>query len=304
MRIGLLDALLPLAALLAGCTTQPFCEALGKCGGNFQGNKNLPGGVGTEWAAQIDDACIDQIPVAPSPPSLSLIPARPAGVRAVEPSTTEWCAGLVIQNDGTVKAFDDGWYETLKQYRGWFPSVPLATARLEILDAPKQYTLEAKQRVAQHYELSPTCLHAQGVNLSCDDFNTELTKYIQESLDNLMTVEGLVYGSRCVATPEKGCNCDYNLELTTVTSGPWVTETSTPGEITFFDSEAAPPSLADFCSSGGGLQLSGTNTTDLFNRGSLKTLKLSPTSCSDLVQSKSTGETGVDCGGACPACPP
>ena len=276
MRIGLLFVLsLPLAALLSGCTTAPFCDELTKCGGDFlAGSKPLGAGVGTAWAANSADACIDQIPSPPSPPSLSLIPARPAGVRAVEPSTTEWCAGLVIQNDGTVKNFDDGWYETLKQYRGWFPSVPLYTARLEIYDN-NEHVLEAKQLVRQHYELSPTCMHAQGVVLTCDKFSEELTKYIQKSLDDFQGgLTGLIYDSSCKATSEGGCNCDYNLELTTHTNGPWAIGS---GQITFFDNESAPPSQTDYCVSGGRLQLSGTNGTDLFNRGSLKTLKLSPT---------------------------
>jgi hypothetical protein len=101
---------------------------------------------------------------------------------------------------------------------------------------------------------------------------------------------------------DDSCSCDYNVSLTTTSGGPWAADNA--GHLSFFDAQAAPPVRADYCASESSLQLSGSKATDLFNRNSLKTLMLKPPSCSDGVQSKTLGETGIDCGGSqCPACP-
>jgi hypothetical protein len=308
MRTGLFKTLslllLPVASL-TGCTTSPYCDALDKCGGYFlEGGKDLGGGVpAVEWVASLkDDACVDQVPNPPSPPSASLIPPRPAGVRAIEPSTLDWCAGLVISIDGSVQ-FDDGWYETLKRYYGWFPSVPLYTAQLEILQN-NQYAVTTTQLASQHYDLSQTCLVAQGVSLSCDDLSTRIKASVEKTLASVDGLTALVYGnpgrpSFCAATKDNGCACDYNVSLTTTTTGPWSQGTA---QINFFDAQAAPPGAADYCANASGLHLTGAKGTDLFNRTSLKTLNLRAPSCNDNVQSKTLGEEGIDCGGQCGPC--
>jgi len=256
-------------------------------------------------------------PIPAEPPSLALIPPRPAGTRAVEPSTIDWCAGLVLSGDGTVKAFDDGWYETLKKYSGWFPSIPLYTAQLEVI-TDNQYTLTTTQLASQHFDLTPTCLVAQGVVLdkdisqACADLGEQMQKFVSTRLNALMGLKATVYGNKdpaslsqdlplCLGTTDGGCSCDYNVSLTTTTAGPWVSNNS--GQTTFFDAQAAPPSQTDFCLNGENLHLSGTKDTDLFNRTSLKTLTLRAPSCTDGVQSKTLGEEGVDCGGTCSPCP-
>jgi hypothetical protein len=304
MKIGLFDAgWILLAASLGGCTTPPYCDALGKCGGDFLSTaKDLGSGApSTEWVATAVDACIDQVPSPPDPPSLSLIPPRPSGVRPVEPSTIDWCAGLVLKSDGTIGAFDDGWYETLKRYGGWFPSVPLYTGQLELVQN-NQYTLTTTQLASQHVDLSATCLVAQGVVLSCDAINTELQKFVTDKLKGITGLKALVYGNVCTAMTEGGCACDYNVSLTTSTAGPWAADNK--GHLTFFDASAAPPAKTDYCASAGQLRLSGNHETDLFNRNSLKTLTLHAPTCSDGAQSKALGETATDCGGSCPnACP-
>lgn len=317
MKIGLFNpAWLLLAAALGGCQTTPYCDALGKCGGDFNATaKDLGSGTpSTEWVmsakVNADDACIDQVPSPPDPPSLALIPPRPAGVRPVEQSTTDWCAGLVLKADGGISGFDDGWYEVLKKYNGWFPSIPLYSAQLETTTS-SQYTMTTTQLVSQHVELSPTCLVAQGVVLTCDDtaagkpktnkdLTTQLPEFVREKLDGLKFLKAVVYGGKCTPQTDGGCNCDYNVSLTTTTGGPWSADNS--GHLTFFDAAAAPPVRADFCANPGSLQLTGSKETDLFNRTSLKTLTLHPPTCSDGVQSKTLGETGIDCGGQCPAC--
>jgi hypothetical protein len=306
MRIGPYKTLLMLLAVttLAGCETPPFCDALTKCGGDFLANKSDLGSPAksSEWVATSNDACIDQVPNPPSPPSASLVPPRPAGVRAIEPSTLDWCAGLITSNDGTIK-FDDGWFETLKKFNGWFPSVPLYTAQIELMDN-FQYSLTTVQLASQHYELTQTCLVAQGLNISCDDLNTRMKASVENTLgsvDALKVPKGsppraVVYGNSCVANTGGGCNCDYNVSLTTTTTGPWSSEN---GELNFFDAQAGPPVRADYCVNGSEFTLSGAKATDLFNRMSLKTLKLHPPTCDDQVQSKTLGETGIDCGGQC-----
>jgi hypothetical protein len=314
MKIGLFHAVwLLLAASLAGCTTQPFCESPGKCGGDFNATATDlgSGAPSTEWVATTTDACIDQVPNPPDPPSLALIPPRPAGTRAIEPSTIDWCQGLILASDGTITGFDDGWYETLKRYNGWFPSVPLYTGQLEMLKN-SQYSLTTTQLVSQHVDLTATCLVAQGVVLTCDDraagvnpptgkdITTQLKLTVEKRLAGIMGLKSVVYGNACAPTGDGGCSCDYDVSLTSTTSGPWAADNQ--GHLSFFDALAAPPVRADYCASPGSLQLSGTKETDLFNRTSLKTLTLRPPTCSDGVQSKTLGETGIDCGGQCPAC--
>ncbi len=304
MKIGLFDAAwVLLAASLGGCNTPPHCEALRKCGSDFSvTDSDLGGGVtSTEWVAVGRlDACIDQVPNTPDPPQLSLIPPRPAGVRAVEPSTIDWCAGLVLMGDGTISALDDGWYETLKKFNGWFPSIPLYTAQLELMH-DNQYALTTTQLASQRVELSPTCLVAQGVVLSCQSISDQLHAFVSKRLGGIAGLKATVYDNTCTVTSEGGCSCGYNVSLTTTTKGPWVA--SDKGALTFFDELAAPPSQTDFCYTPGSLRLSGAKETDLFNRNSLKTLELHPPSCTDGVQSKTLGETGIDCGGGqCPAC--
>jgi hypothetical protein len=309
MKIGLFNAVLVLsAASLGGCNTQPYCDALSKCGGDFLATATDlgSGSLSAEWVAEAanKDACIDQVPNPPDPPQLSLIPPRPSGVRAVEPSTIDWCGGLVLMGDGTISALDDGWYETLKRFNGWFPSVPLYTAQVELMQA-NQYELTTTQLVSQRLELSPTCLVAQGVVLSCTAIGDQLQAFVSKRLSGIAGLKATVYSNACKQTDEGGCSCGYNVSLTTTTKGPWASNDK--GELTFFDELAAPPSQTDFCSNPGSLQLSGAKETDLFNRNSLKTLKLHPPSCTDHVQSKTLGETGLNeagigCGGQCPPC--
>ncbi|HVY27549.1 MAG TPA: hypothetical protein VHB79_13415 [Polyangiaceae bacterium] len=321
MKFGLFQTALLGAVALSGCTTPPHCDALGKCGGDFLAEaKDLGGGVASqEWVATVPDACVENVPTPPDPPSLALLPPRPAGVRPVEPSTTDWCGGLVLSSDGQggykVAAFDDGWVEALKRYNGWFPSIPLWTAQLEVGQG-NLYTLQTTQLISQDIELSQNCVAAQGVRLSCGDLSTLLYTAVNEKLNGksagnskgtplIPGLSAVVYDSAgkpavsCSDDGQGGCSCKYNLSITTTNSGPWA---SSNGNISFFDSLAAPVSQTDYCVKGDSLQLSGSKDTDLFNRGALKTITFHKPSCSDGVQSKTLGETGVDCGGDCSPC--
>jgi hypothetical protein len=302
MRMGLVDtAMLLLVASLAGCSTPLNCEAPRKCGGNFlAAAKDLGGGIAAqEWVATATDACIDNVPTPPNPASLTLIPPRPAGIRAVEPATVDWCNNLVMKSDGTIKDYDDGWYYALKQFGGWFPSVPLHTAQLE-LQENFQYTLTTTQLVRNHVNLSQSCLIAQGLKVSCDHLNRQLKDFLQKKFNTVTGLNAEIYGNACVPMSDDSCSCDYNVSLISTTAGPWAADDE--GRISFFDFTAAPPVRADFCSSTSSLSLAGTDGDDLFNRGALKTLSLKAPTCSDRVMSKTLGETGIDCGGSCPPC--
>jgi hypothetical protein len=298
MRIGLYNSVLvALSVALGGCTTPPYCESMGKCGGDYLANAKDLGlkSKSQEWVATATDACVDQVPNPPNPASLLLIPPRPAGQRAVEPATVDWCNNLVLSADGTIKDFDDGWYETLKQFSGWFPSVPLYTAQIEF-EQNYQYTVTTTQLVSQHTDFSNACLIAQGVVLSCEHINNQLQQFVEKKLNTVPGLQATVYHNTCSQTSEAGCSCDYDVSLTSSSAGPW---TAASGKISFFDFDAAPPSQADYCVNANGMSLSGTKGTDLFNRNSLKTLALRPPTCSDGVMSKTLGEEGIDCGGQC-----
>jgi hypothetical protein len=320
MKTGLLVlGCLALASLSAGCTSAEFCEPLKKCGGDFlaagKGDWGGDGVVRAEWvvaapaspSTAASNSCVDQVQNPTQPPSLAKIPARPAGVRAVEPTTLNWCADLRFSADGNISVFDDGWYETLIRYRGWFPGIPLYTARLTIDEGGQQhYEMQTTQLVAQHYELPKTCMYAQGVAVACGDFAKGLDAYVTDRLMGLskVGVAAEIYGTTCKdQAGGDGCVCDYNLALTATTTGPYAVDyKKLPGEIAFFDSAASPPSGTEYCAQGSRLELTGHNGADLFNRTALKTLQFGPATCDDGVQSKSLGETGIDCGGSCGAC--
>jgi hypothetical protein len=314
MKTGLLVlGWIALVGSVAGCSTPEFCEPLKKCGGNYllgEGDWGGDGVLRAEWVvaspeakvASASAACVDQVQNPTQPPSLAKIPARPAGVRAVEPTTLNWCADLRFSADGNISVFDDGWYETLVKYRGWFPGIELQSARLAI-GRNNQYQLDTEQRILQQYELPRTCMYAQGVRVSCEDFTEGLNSYVSDRLEGLdkVGVKAQIYGTTCSARPnDDGCNCQYYLGLIATTTGPYAQGS---GELTFFDSAASPPSRTDFCVEANRLQLTGHNDSDLFNRTALKTLQFDLASCNDGVKTASTGETGVDCGGSCGACP-
>jgi hypothetical protein len=275
MKAANFGALFALGALgaLAGCSTELHCEELGKCGGNFLNGAtdHGEGETSTKWTVDGTGACIDEVPPVPEPPSLAYIPPRPSGVRAVEPSTIDWCGGLVINNMGEVTAFDDGWYEALVKYDGWFPSIPLYKGELTMF-SNNQYEVKLTQNVWQHAELTQTCLVAQGVKLTCEALNEQLAAFVSKRLGSIDGLEAEVYGNQCVADTGGGCMCDYYVSLTSGGIGPW--SDNKDGRINFFDADAAPPGRADYCVTGGTLELTGSKGTDLFNRNGLKSLTL------------------------------
>jgi hypothetical protein len=315
-------------ASLAGCQTAPYCEALGRCGGNvtpgatdfvvlsalheppidpmdktpIDGTPSPDGAIDTEWS--LVGGCMDEVKSVATPPSQVRQPAKPAGERPVERTLPDWCSSIVLSADGTVKEYD-GFTTMLQQNEGWFPAVPIAAGSLT-LSRNGRYQVKLTQRLTQRAELSRSCLSAQGVSLTCEVFATSLKAFITTELG--IFVKGANYHAyttgvsnvACANAAEGGCVCDYDLTLSGGPSGRYSQVGST---LTFFDDQYKPPSLADYCVSGNRLDVSSQEQTRLFNKADLRNTSWSTPSCQDGVQSLSLGEAGVDCGGSCPPCP-
>lgn len=319
------------AALLAlagggGCQTEPFCQSTGSCGGDVMlgasdfvtlnalheappGMETAPldgaalpdTAVDSEWS--LSGGCMDEVKSAPTPLSQVRQPAKPAGERPVERTLPDWCSSIVLASDGTVKEYD-GFYTMLLANEGWFPAVPMSAGSLT-LSANGRYQVKLTQRLAQRVELSASCLSAQGASVTCGAFAVNLQKFIGEQLTEFTKDPSYrafaagVSNVVCGDMPSGGCQCDYDLAISGGPSGRYSRVGST---LTFFDDQFKPPSLADYCANGSGLQVGSQQQTRLFNRADLRSTAWSKPSCQDGVQSLSLGETDIDCGGSCPAC--
>jgi hypothetical protein len=280
-------------ASAAGCQTEPFCQSTGACGGELAAD--------SEWS--LSGGCMDEVKSAPTPLSQVRQPAKPAGERPVERTLPDWCSSIVLASDGTVKEYD-GFYTMLLANEGWFPAVPMSGGSLT-LSANGRYQVKLTQRLAQRVELSASCLSAQGASLTCAAFAVNLQKFIGEQLSEFTMDPSYraftagVSNVACGGMPSGGCQCDYDLVISGGPSGRYSRVGST---LTFFDDQFRPPSLADYCASGSGLEVGSQEQTRLFNKADLRRTLWSKPSCQDGVQSLSLGETGIDCGGSCPAC--
>jgi len=90
--------------------------------------------------------------------------------------------------------------------------------------------------------------------------------YIQNGVD--------IMKPSCAATSDGGCNCDYYVSLTTTHHGPLFRVQHRRDQLLRREGRAPVPT--DYCANGSSLTLSGVKSADLFNRTSLKTLKLRP----------------------------
>ncbi len=312
--------------LLLACQTEPYCTERGKCGGDLMtGGSDFvvlsslhepppgmdtavlndtpgqDGAVDSEWS--LSGGCMDEVKSAPVALSQVRQPAKPAGERSVERTLPDWCSSIVLASDGSVKAYD-GFYTMLIANEGWFPAVPIASGTLE-LSQNGRYQVKLTQLLSQRIELSASCLTAQGASQSCSDFATKLKAFIDMQLQNFTKdpsyrgFSAAVGNVACGTNADAGCTCDYDLSITGGPSGRYAASGS---QLTFFDDQYRPPSLTQFCSSGGNLDISSEDQTRLFNKADLRTTSWKKASCQDGVQSMSLGETGVDCGGMCPPC--
>jgi hypothetical protein len=328
-RLGVSVLALSLGALSLGCQTPPLCAERGNCGGELMGSEStdfvvlnalhepppgmqdavLDGSPGQdsvverEWS--LTGGCMDEVKSAPTPLSQVRQPAKAAGERSVERTLPDWCSSIVLAADGTVKEYD-GFYTMLLQNEGWFPAVPVSAGSLTF-SANNRYQVKLTQRLAQRAELSASCLSAQGASLTCAAFAPSLQSYITEQLQsfvkdpNYRTFTAGVTNVACADAAQGGCVCDYDLVLS---GGPSGRYSRAGSQLTFFDDQYRPPSLADYCVNGPTLEVSSQEQTRLFNKADLRNVVFAKPSCQDGVRSLSLGETGVDCGGSCAPCPP
>jgi hypothetical protein len=283
----------------SGCKTSPYCEDLGKCGGNLFENAvdvwNQDGIPDKEWVVGINDApfnaCQDQLQTPPVPLSLVRQPPVQATDRPPDKVTADWCSNIVFKQNGDIK-----------QFIVWAPPIPVKEAQLKMqpdkrtdgsLDYERgRYQVQMTTQQTRRLEFPESCLTAQGVRVTCPQLGRHLGKFL--------AAEANIYDARCYDPPDQstgGCLCDYELSFIGGPNGRWYSAAGS-SEITFFDDLAAPPATADFClPDSNTLQLTGHDFTPLLNQKALRTLTFTPPSCQDGL--KSANEDGVDCGGVC-----
>ncbi|MDB4981188.1 MAG: uncharacterized protein JWM82_1940 [Myxococcales bacterium] len=293
---------------LAGCKTQPECTSLGTCGGDFITSKSTDfyrgdGLRDEEWVVvgqkdgvvQQDTFCQDQLQVPPTPLTLLRQPPVQATDRPPDKVTADWCSNIVFKNTGEVNRFIV-----------WAPPIPLKVGLLTISEDSTtdqrsgNYKMEITYLQTRHLEFTETCLTSQGVRLSCPELGRRLGEFLAS--------EANIYSARCFdpGGTTGGCLCDYDVSFIGGPTGRWFSAAGS-SQITFFDDFYAPPAPADYCLHPGdtgpeqnALDLTGHDTTALFNQKSFRTMHLRQPTCDDGIQSHKLGEAGVDCGGQCP----
>ncbi len=276
------------AALLAtlGCQTPPYCDSLGKCGGDV-----LRGGTTFDWVVDGSETCMDQVRSPLKPLSSVRQPAKPVGERPVERTSFDWCSSITLKQDGSVQQFH-GIDVPLQENDFWFPNIPIRDGSLAF-SSNGTYTSRLTQFAPQTADLSASCVTAQGVTPNCPALGRQLKDFVIAQLKGYPDVALDMQFLRCYDA-NGGCRCDYDLSLTSAPAGPFSASGTT---ITFFDAAFKPPSIADYCT-GSTLDLTGQNETRLFNEGGVRTLRYRPSSCNDGI--KGPSEEGIDCGGPCP----
>jgi hypothetical protein len=288
---------------LSGCKTSPYCEELGKCGGSlhalFEGATdvwNKDGIADKEWIVGVNeapfDACSDQLQTPPVPLSLVRQPPVQATDRPPDKVTADWCSNIVFKPNGD-----------LAQFIVWAPPIPVKVGQLKMQpdvmadnvtpdNEHGRYAMQITYQQTRRLEFSESCLTSQGIRVTCPQLGRHLGKFL--------AAEANIYDVRCYDPSDPstgGCLCDYELSFIGGPNGRWYSAAGS-SQITFFDDTFAPPSTADYCiPEPNTLELTGHDTTALFNAKSLRTMRFHGPSCSDGI--KSAHEDGVDCGPAC-----
>jgi hypothetical protein len=300
-----LFAVISLAGL-AGCKTQPYCDSLATCGGDFITDQSpMVNGLRTsEWTVvgqrdgqPIPEAfCQDQLQVPPTPLTLLRQPPVQATDRPPDKVTADWCSNIVFKSTGEVSRFIV-----------WAPPIPLKvglftmTEESEMNRRSGRYKMEITYLQTRPIDFSETCLTAQGVRLTCPALGRRLGEFL--------AAEANIYSVRCWDPKENyppsypadpgrgGCLCEYDVSFIGGPAGRYYSEAGS-SKVTFFDDFNNPPNFADYCvEPDRSIDLTGHDTTSLFNQKSYRTMHLKPASCQDGVQN--LGELGVDCGPKC-----
>jgi hypothetical protein len=246
--------------------------------------------IDTEWIVSAADACQDQLQTPPVPLSLVRQPPVQATDRPLDKVTADWCSNIVFKPDGE-----------LQQFIVWAPPIPVKVGQFKIsedFDHDRHrgtYAMQITYLQTRKLEFSESCLTSQGIRVSCPELGRRLGQFL--------AAEANIYSVRCQPPGPGvgGCNCDYELSFIGGPNGRWFSAAGS-SQITFFDDVFGPPATADYCATDSSLELTGHDTTALFNQKALRTMRFQKPTCNDGIQSASLGETGVDCGGTCPPC--
>ena len=132
------------AAGASGCKTKPFCEELGKCGGELflPTNTDITGDgrIDREWVVlgqkdgviNEDVFCQDELQVPPTPVTLLRQPPVQATDRPPDKVTADWCSNIVFASSGEVKRFIV-----------WAPPLPIKVGSFQL----SQDAIERRPRV-------------------------------------------------------------------------------------------------------------------------------------------------------------
>ncbi|HVZ75054.1 MAG TPA: hypothetical protein VHJ20_21880 [Polyangia bacterium] len=231
--------------------------------------------------------CQDQLQTPPVPETLLRQPPVTATTRPPDNVTADWCSNIVFKPTGEIARFVV-----------WAPPIPLKVGAFTLsADSATQlntghYRMQITYLQTRDLEFTESCLTAQGVRLSCPALGRRLGEFL--------AAEANIYSVRCFdpADPSQGgCDCQYDVSFIGGPSGRWFSDKGSTS-ITLFDDFYNPASVADYCVKGdGSIDLTGHDTTALFNQTSYRTMHLVPASCHDGVQN--IGEDGVDCGAVC-----
>jgi hypothetical protein len=253
-----LTAALGLTLVSVGCTADSFCEELSACGGAVIGtnDSDADGVPDTTWS--MVENCKD--PLHAQPPNAALLtqPTNVAKQPPLEPTTSEWCQGLIFNQDGSIK-----------QVLPWFPSIPLTTGSLK-LTGENKYNVSLSYNSVQQADFSSFCLTSQGKQgLTCQNTNADLS--FTERLKTALAPEPNIQDVVCVDAPDDpgGCQCFYNMLIVAGQDGLYSVEGDM---ITFYDRLGAPRSEATYCVQGDSLEITSVQQTWLFNQPALKTM--------------------------------
>jgi hypothetical protein len=301
VKTATLTLLAVLTALsLAGCAPDLTCDEEFSGGGDIVGatDSDANGIADSRWV--VIEPCENVVSSPPAPVTSGSSPPKEA--------SGDWCQNLSFAQDnaGTLSILNSN---------PWIPRLPMARHPGGWYDATLTYTQDnlysfrAVLYDKQSIEIPGRCLTQQGILLTCDRLPPLLTEEYNKTDARLGRTLGTVNVSNMVCAPQisgAGCGCFFDMTITydpatdTGAAGTWF---ATGDRITHFDLVGeGTPFLIDYRVDGNTLSMSAFHRRPLFGIQGLRTMKFARVNCNDGAQG--IGETGVDCGYACPnPCP-
>jgi hypothetical protein len=333
-----------LSVLLSACAAGPQCAELGDCGGDPTGtwssdDATHPGCVDGPYFTQTTVTAAG----AAFDPTLYGRPAPVAGQSPAQPTLADWCEGLVLQKDRTnilggrvtfvfqdpaITKFSVVYNPDLTYTAGFVRSGRFAqyyseTCLTEFGQDPNdcsaiQATIVMEDLTGQLK--NPTCTPAAGGGCSCAyDSAAGRTELSGQALtckvsEIIMNREGTNETFKNVAcTPDLsrgGCNCGYDAAFANGDIGVY---TVSGNVITNHPQNSADyPSKITFCQQNDSLQISGFQSSYLYNKAPVRTFRLNRDSNAappvmmemggaPAVAGGGTGGDSAGTGGAAPA---